>query len=126
MLFVAAIFVAAFGSGLARGWWLDPPGVRPARLPWRELWCFQLVLAVGVFVGAAKPAAMLAATMVVTLVFGLFLIFVKALGVQNETTLLEQFPMGKKSDGIDLKLLAGICQLSRISRLTSCSRMGSM
>ena len=58
-----------------------------------------------VFVGAAKPAAMLAATLVVTLI-GLFLRIVKALGVKNETSLLEQFPMVKKSDGIGVKLLA--------------------
>ena len=55
-----------------------------------------------VFVGAAK----LAATLVVTLMFGLFLRFVKAPGVKNETTLLEQFPMVKKNDEIDVMLLA--------------------
>ena len=37
---------------------------------------------------------------------GLILSFVQAPEVKNETTLLEQFPMVKKSDGIDLKLLA--------------------
>ena len=63
VLFVAALFVAAFGSGLARLPWPDPPGVRPARLPsWWDLLCFQLMMIVVVFVGAAMPAAMLAAT----------------------------------------------------------------
>ena len=62
VLCVAAIFVAAIGSGLARVLWPDPPGVRPARLPWSDLLCFQLVMIVFVFVGAAKPAEMLART----------------------------------------------------------------
>ena len=39
--------------------------------------------------------------------FCLFLSFVKASEMKNEATLLEQFPLVKKSDGIDLKMLAG-------------------
>ena len=55
-----------------------------------DLLCFQLVMIVFVFVGAATPAAML----------------VKALGTKNDATILVQFPSGKKRDGIDLKKLA--------------------
>ena len=44
---------------------------------------------------------------VVFLMIGLFLGLVKAPGLKNEVTLLEQFPLVKKSDGIDLKMLAG-------------------
>ena len=80
--------------------------MRLARLPWWHLLSSQLVLIVFVIVGAAKLSAMLAATLVVALMFGLLLRFVKAPGVKNGTTLLEQFPMVKKSDGIELKLLA--------------------
>ena len=49
VLFVAAIFVAAIGCGLACVLWPDPPGVRPARLPWWDLICFQLGMIVFVF-----------------------------------------------------------------------------
>ena len=60
-----------------------------------------------VCVGAAVPAAMLVATLVVFLMLGLLLLFfVKVLGKKNEATLVEQFPLCKKGDVIDLKMLA--------------------
>ena len=57
VLFLAALFVAAWWSGPARLLRLDPPGVLP-------LLSFQLVMTVGLFVGAAMPAAMLTAMLV--------------------------------------------------------------
>ena len=112
MLFVAALFVAAFGCGLARMLRPDPPG---ARLPpsWLDLLCIQLVMIVCVFVGAALLAALPAATFVVFLMIGLFLSFVKAPGLKNEATLLEHFPLVKKSDGFDLKMLAGLLSVEQ-------------
>ena len=54
VLLVAALNVAATGSGLVRLPWLDPPCVCLARMPSRwDLLCFQLVLGVVVVVGAA-------------------------------------------------------------------------
>ena len=100
VLFVAALFVAAFGSGLARLLRPDPPGACPARLPssWLDLLCCQLVMIVGVFVcvfvGAALLAALLAATLVVFLMIGLLLSFAKAQGFQNEATLFWEVPFG--------------------------------
>ena len=52
-------------------------------------------------------AAMPAATLVVSLMFGIFFTFVKAPEMKNKATLLEQLPLVKKSDGFDLKILAG-------------------
>ena len=74
VLFVAALFVAGYGSGLARLLRLDPPGVPLARLPlsWLDLLCFQLVMIVGFFVGAALPAALLATTFGAFLMIGPF------------------------------------------------------
>ena len=71
----AALHVAAIGGGLTRLPWLDPPGVCPARMPWRwDLLCFQHVLGVIVVVGTAMLAAMPAAMIVVLLVLCLFML----------------------------------------------------
>ena len=39
--------------------------------------------------------------------------FVKAPGLKNEGTLLEQFPLVTKSDGIDLNMLAGLLSVEQ-------------
>ena len=87
VLAVAALLVAAFGCGLARLPWLDPPGVCPARPSRWDLLCFQHVL---VFVvGVGMLAAMSAAMVVVFLVLCLFLLLViKISGAKNEATFL--------------------------------------
>ena len=89
--------------------------VRPARLPssWLGFLCFQLVMIVGVSVGATLLAALPAATLVVFLMIGLFLSFVEAPGLKNEATLLLQFPFVKKCDGIDHKMLAGLLSVEQ-------------
>ena len=63
----------------------------------------SLVVVIGVALLATLPAAMLT-----LLVFSLFpvLLFVKVLGAKNEETLLLQFPLCKKGNVIDLKMLA--------------------
>ena len=92
MLAVAALDVAAIGgSGLARLPWIDL-GVCPARLPSRwDLLLFQHVLGI----------------VVVLLVLCLFLLLtVQILGVKNEATFFELFPLCMKGDVVDLKMLA--------------------
>ena len=115
VLFVAALFVAAYGISLACLLRPDPLDVRAARLPSSrlDLLCSQLTMIVGVFVGASLLATLPDVTLVVFLMIGLFRSSVKAPGLKNEATLLEHFPLVKKSDGIDLKMLAGLLSVEQ-------------
>ena len=96
-VFVAAAFLvaaASSGSGPARSSRPDPPGLSLTRLSRWDLLCFQPALLSSSLGSRCSPS--------------LFpvLLFVKVLGAKNEETLLLQFPLCKKGDVIDLKMLA--------------------